>query len=164
MAFRVGGEFFTESFLRGIIGSLSDDSIGRILEFTTVLDERKKLPAYGFLVELDGELGIFHVSAAPYRLTHFIPQDETPLGPSLSSKKSCRPTLPTRTIATTPMPVILRYESSNLERSKNIDNGKVIAVALALVRLRFRQCLQILSLLTGWRRGWSLRFKANVLL
>ena len=58
MAFRVGGEFFTESFLREIIGSLSEDSIGRILEFTTVLDERNKLPAYGFLVELDGEIGI----------------------------------------------------------------------------------------------------------
>ena len=62
MAFRVGGEFFTESFLREIIGSLTEDSIGRILEFTTVLDERNKLPAYGFLVELDGEIGMLHVS------------------------------------------------------------------------------------------------------
>ena len=58
MAFRVGGEFFTESFLREIIGSLADDSIGRVLEFTTVLDERNKLPAYGFLIELDGEIGM----------------------------------------------------------------------------------------------------------
>ncbi|KIM36507.1 hypothetical protein M413DRAFT_287801 [Hebeloma cylindrosporum] len=57
VAFRVGGEFFTESFLRKIIGSLADDSIGRILEFTTVLDERNELPAYGFLVEIDGEIG-----------------------------------------------------------------------------------------------------------
>ena len=58
MAFRVGGEFFTESFLREIIGSLNENSIGRILEFTTVLDERNKLPTYGFMVELDGEIGI----------------------------------------------------------------------------------------------------------
>ena len=61
MAFRIGGELFTESFLREIIGSLADDSIGRILEFTTVLDKRNKLPAYGFLVELDGELGTVHL-------------------------------------------------------------------------------------------------------
>jgi hypothetical protein len=62
VAFRVGGEFFSESFLRDIIGSLNDDSIGHILEFTTVLDERNKLPAYGFLVELDGETGMVNVS------------------------------------------------------------------------------------------------------
>ena len=61
MPFRIGGEFFTESFLRNIICSLADDSIGRILEFTTVPDERNKLPAYGFLVELDGEIGIVHL-------------------------------------------------------------------------------------------------------
>ena len=40
------------------MGSLTD-SIGRILEFTTVPDYRKKLRAYGFLVELDGEIGKF---------------------------------------------------------------------------------------------------------
>ena len=65
MAFRVRGEFFTESFLREIIGSLSEDSIGRILEFTTVRDERNKLPAYGFLVELDGEIGILCFDSKP---------------------------------------------------------------------------------------------------
>ena len=59
VAFRVRGEYLTESFLREIIGSLNEDSIGRILEFTTVLDKRNKLPAYGFLVELDGEIGIY---------------------------------------------------------------------------------------------------------
>jgi hypothetical protein len=57
VAFRVGDKNLTESFIRETIGSLTEDSIGRILEFTTVLDERTKLPAYGFLVELDGEIG-----------------------------------------------------------------------------------------------------------
>jgi hypothetical protein len=58
MAFRISGEFLSESFLRDIMGSLTN-SIGRILEFTTVPDCRKKLRAYGFLVELDGEIGMF---------------------------------------------------------------------------------------------------------
>ena len=35
------------------------NSIGHILEFTTVPDHRKKLGAYGFLVELEGEIGMF---------------------------------------------------------------------------------------------------------
>jgi hypothetical protein len=58
VGFRICGEFISESFLRDIMGSLTD-SIGRILEFTTVPDYRKKLRAYGFLVELDGEIGMF---------------------------------------------------------------------------------------------------------
>ena len=57
MGFRICGEFISESFLRDIMGSLTD-SMGRMLEFTTVLDDRKKLWAYGFLVELDGEIGM----------------------------------------------------------------------------------------------------------
>lgn len=46
------------------MGSLTDDSgsVGRILEFTTVPDRRKKLRAYGFLVDFDGELGTYHDS------------------------------------------------------------------------------------------------------
>jgi len=39
--------------------SLTDGSMGRILEFTTDLGARKKMRAYGFFVELDGEIGIF---------------------------------------------------------------------------------------------------------
>jgi hypothetical protein len=41
------------------MGLLTEDSIGHILEFTTVPDHRKNLRAYGFLVELDGEIGMF---------------------------------------------------------------------------------------------------------
>lgn len=59
MGFRVWGEFISESFLRAIMYLLTDDSIGRILEFTTELDERRKMRAYGFFVELDGEIGTF---------------------------------------------------------------------------------------------------------
>jgi hypothetical protein len=59
VGFRVWGEFISESFLRDIMYSLTDDSIGRILEFTTELDGRKKMRAYGFFVELDGEIGNF---------------------------------------------------------------------------------------------------------
>ena len=36
------------------MGSLTDDSVGRIFEFTTVPDHRNNLRAYGFLVELNG--------------------------------------------------------------------------------------------------------------
>ena len=75
MAFRVGGAFFSESFLREIIGSLADDSIGRILEFTTVLDERNKLAAYGFLVELDGDIGmVLRTTTAHARLLSSFPR------------------------------------------------------------------------------------------
>ena len=66
MAFRVGGKFFIESFLREIIGSLGDDSIGRILDITTVLYERNKLPAYVFLVELDGDIGMVLRPTTPH--------------------------------------------------------------------------------------------------
>ena len=40
--------------------SLSSDNLGRVLEFTTILDERKKLRAYGFLIELDGIRGVYY--------------------------------------------------------------------------------------------------------
>ena len=59
VGFRVLGEFISESLLQDIMYSLTDCSIGRILEFTTELDERKKMRAYGFFVELDGEIGMF---------------------------------------------------------------------------------------------------------
>lgn len=39
--------------------SLSGDTLGHVLEFTTILDERKNLRAYGFLIELDGNLGVY---------------------------------------------------------------------------------------------------------
>jgi len=58
VGFRIRGEFISESFLRDIMGSITD-SIGLILEFTTVPDDRKSLRAYGFLVEVDGEIGMF---------------------------------------------------------------------------------------------------------
>ena len=45
--------------------SLTNDSIGRILEFTTAPDHRKQLRAYGFFVELDGEIGIFTFKFRP---------------------------------------------------------------------------------------------------
>ena len=41
--------------------SLNHDSIGRVLQFTTVPDLRQKIRAYGFFVELEGEIGILHI-------------------------------------------------------------------------------------------------------
>ena len=58
MGFRICGEFICESFLRDIMGSLTNDTLGRVLEFTTVPDARKQIRAYGFFVELEGEIGI----------------------------------------------------------------------------------------------------------
>jgi hypothetical protein len=40
--------------------SLSGDTLGRVLEFTTILDDRKDLRAYGFLIELDGIRGVYY--------------------------------------------------------------------------------------------------------
>ncbi|KIM36506.1 hypothetical protein M413DRAFT_78132 [Hebeloma cylindrosporum] len=57
VGFRIRNEFISESFLRDIMGSLTENTIGRILEFTTVQDYRKPLRAYGFFVELEGEIG-----------------------------------------------------------------------------------------------------------
>jgi hypothetical protein len=41
------------------MAALSGDTLGSVLEFTTVLDERKDLRAYGFLIELDGMQGVY---------------------------------------------------------------------------------------------------------
>jgi hypothetical protein len=79
------------------MGSLTDDSIGHILEFTTVADHRKNLRAYGFLVELDGEIGMFTFQPTTHMHAYSLHQDETPLRPSLLSNRSCEPILPTRT-------------------------------------------------------------------
>lgn len=58
VAFRVHSEFVSQSFLQQAITSLSG-SLGDISEFTVELDERKALRAYGFIVELQDELGKF---------------------------------------------------------------------------------------------------------
>ena len=110
MGFRIRNEFISESFLRDIIGSLANDSIGRILEFTTVPDQRKSIRAYGFFVELDGEIGILTFEFTP-KSTHaadlllFLLQDETLPVHSPLSKTSCKPTRATSSI---PMALAIR--------------------------------------------------------
>jgi len=47
----------TESELTTAIVSISDRWIGHITEFTVVRDEREKPATFGFLVEIEGELG-----------------------------------------------------------------------------------------------------------
>ncbi|KJA15636.1 hypothetical protein HYPSUDRAFT_148846 [Hypholoma sublateritium FD-334 SS-4] len=56
VAFRVHSEFVSQSFLQEAITSLSG-TLGYVSEFTVELDERKHLRAYGFIVELQDELG-----------------------------------------------------------------------------------------------------------
>jgi hypothetical protein len=110
VGFRIRNEFLSESFLQDIMGSLTNDSIGRILEFTAVPDQRKPIRAYGFFVELDGEIGIFSFKFTP-RSTHeidlllFFLQDETLPMPSPLSKTSCKPTRATSSI---PMGLAIR--------------------------------------------------------
>jgi hypothetical protein len=56
--FRFCSEAISECFLQDIMGSLTNDSIGRIFEFIPVPDHTKHIKAYGFGVELDGEIAI----------------------------------------------------------------------------------------------------------
>ena len=89
------------------MGSLTNDSVGRILEFTTVPDQRKPIRAYGFFVELDGEIGMFTFKFTP-KSTHAVDlllQDETLPMPSPLLKTSCKPT---RTTSSIPMGLTIR--------------------------------------------------------
>jgi hypothetical protein len=38
--------------------STTEDTIGRISEFTSYVDSRAKLPTLGYVVELDGDIGM----------------------------------------------------------------------------------------------------------
>ena len=90
VGFRIRSESISESFLWDIIGSLTHDSIGRVLEFTTVPDHRKPIRAYGFLIELEGEIGVFMFSSKK-KTSHGSPvlfQDEILVMPSQLSKTS----------------------------------------------------------------------------
>jgi hypothetical protein len=52
--------------------SLSVDTLGNVLEFTTILDERKDLRAYGFLIELYGTPGVYYRVLGGNRLIFFV--------------------------------------------------------------------------------------------
>ncbi|KDR82100.1 hypothetical protein GALMADRAFT_221985 [Galerina marginata CBS 339.88] len=61
--FCIAGEFVSESLLQQIMASLSD-TLGSVLEFTTEVDDRKLVRAYGFFVELEGKTGPAHLALA----------------------------------------------------------------------------------------------------
>lgn len=56
VGFRVFGEFVSQETLEGAVRE-AQTVLGNVAEFTVVLDERNEPRAYGFLVELDGNLG-----------------------------------------------------------------------------------------------------------
>jgi hypothetical protein len=47
------------SELRSAIVTIAEEWIGHITEFTVVRDEREKPVTFGFLVEIEGEIGSF---------------------------------------------------------------------------------------------------------
>ncbi|KAF5316053.1 hypothetical protein D9619_006900 [Psilocybe cf. subviscida] len=57
VGFRVFGEFVSQETLEGAVRE-AQTVLGNVAEFTVVLDERNEPRAYGFLVELDGDLGL----------------------------------------------------------------------------------------------------------
>ncbi|KAF5316404.1 hypothetical protein D9619_006899 [Psilocybe cf. subviscida] len=56
IGFRVAGEFVSQGTLQEAMRAAQTD-LGNAVEFTVVMDERNGTRAYGFLVELDGDLG-----------------------------------------------------------------------------------------------------------
>ena len=57
VGFRISGEFVPERTLQDAVSSLAN-TLGHVSEFTTAIDNRKVVRAYGFFVELDGKLGV----------------------------------------------------------------------------------------------------------
>ncbi|KAF8888224.1 GH3 auxin-responsive promoter [Infundibulicybe gibba] len=69
---RVAGEFVSEAELHQAVRSIEDD-IGRVTEFTVVVDDRRFPQRYGFLLELESELEPgFRAHAVPHRLQEFL--------------------------------------------------------------------------------------------
>ncbi|KAF8888221.1 GH3 auxin-responsive promoter [Infundibulicybe gibba] len=67
---RVAGEFVSEAELHRAV-RLVEDVIGRVLEFSVVIDDRWFPRRYGFLLELEGEPGP-HAHTAPRRLQEYL--------------------------------------------------------------------------------------------
>ena len=53
---RVANEYVTEKQLQNAIHSLKD-TLGQVMEFSVIVDDRKTPRSYGFLVELQDEPG-----------------------------------------------------------------------------------------------------------
>lgn len=62
VGFRIHAEFVTDKLLQDAIYSVHD-TLGRVLEFVAELDDRQFPRNYGYFVELDGELGAYHIPA-----------------------------------------------------------------------------------------------------
>ncbi|KAF8888222.1 GH3 auxin-responsive promoter [Infundibulicybe gibba] len=69
---RVAGEFVSEAELHQAVRSI-EDVIGRVIEFSVVVDDRRFPQRYGFLLELENELKLgSHAHAVPHRLQEFL--------------------------------------------------------------------------------------------
>ena len=66
VGFRILAEMVTEELTQNAIHS-THHSLGRVLEFVAELDDRLFPRCYGYLVELEGELGVYSI-LAPFAL------------------------------------------------------------------------------------------------
>ena len=58
VGFRIHADMVTDEMIQSAIRS-TGDALGRVLEFVAELDERQFPRAYGYFVELEGELGVY---------------------------------------------------------------------------------------------------------
>jgi len=62
VGFRIHAELVTDRLLQDAIYS-AHNTLGRVLEFVAELDDRQFPRNYGYFVELEGELGAYHIPA-----------------------------------------------------------------------------------------------------
>ena len=68
VGFRILAEMVTEELIQNAIHS-THATLGRVLEFVAELDDRHFPRSYGYIVELEGELGMYSIPA-PFRSSH----------------------------------------------------------------------------------------------
>ena len=68
VGFRILAEMVSEELIQNAIHS-THDRLGRVLEFVAELDDRQFPRSYGYIVELEGKLGLYSIPA-PFRSSH----------------------------------------------------------------------------------------------
>ncbi|KAF8888220.1 GH3 auxin-responsive promoter [Infundibulicybe gibba] len=88
---RISGEFVSEAELHRAVGSI-EDIIGRVMEFSVVVDDRWFPRRYGFLLELESEPGP-HAHTAPRRLQEYLSSTNSTFARFNSDSKVGKPSV-----------------------------------------------------------------------
>lgn len=104
------------SIIAHAILSTAEATIGRILQFTAYIDLRAKLPTVGYIVELDGELGMYNINGTDIRLC--VNHRGNLLGPNSA-------------LARHQVLEVLKSQHPNIQR--NIDMNKMCLPTISIV-------------------------------